>query len=59
MIAALDRAGYEAELSGFEKLFVFKAEDSKIRPELEALGIPGGQKFPYPGTISFTIKARQ
>ncbi len=59
VVAALDRAGYEAELSGFEKLFVFKAEESKIRPELEALGIPGSQKLPYPGTIDVTIKARR
>jgi hypothetical protein len=59
VIAALGRAGYDAELSGFEKLFVFKADESKIRPELEALGIPGSQKLPYPGTIAFTIKARR
>jgi hypothetical protein len=59
VVAALDRAGYDAELSGFEKLFVFKADESKIRPELEALGIPGSQKLPYPGTIAFTIKARR
>jgi hypothetical protein len=59
VVAALGRAGYDAELSGFEKLFVFKADKSKIRPELEALGIPGSQKLPYPGTIAFTIKARR
>jgi hypothetical protein len=59
VVAALDRAGYDAELSGFEKLFVFSADESRIRPELEALGIPGGQQFPYPGTIAFTIKARR
>jgi len=59
VVAALRRAGYDAELSGFEKLFVFKADESKIRPELEALGIPGSQKLPYPGTIAFTIKARR
>jgi hypothetical protein len=59
VIAALARAGYDAELSGFEKLFVFKADESKIRSELEAFGIPGSQKLPYPGTIDFTIKARR
>ncbi len=59
VVAALDRAGYDAELSGFEKLFVFSVDESKIRPELEALGIPGSQKFPYPGTIAFTINARR
>jgi len=59
VIAALTRAGYVAELSGFEKLFVFKASELKTRSELEALGIPGGQKLPHPGTIAFTIKARR
>jgi hypothetical protein len=59
VIAALDRAGYDAELSGFEKLFVFSVDESKIRPELQALGIPGRQKLPYPGTIAFTINARR
>ena len=59
VIAALDRAGYDAELSGFEKLFVFSVDESKIRPELEALGLPGSRKLPYPGTIDFTIKARR
>ena len=58
-VAALGRAGYDAELSGFEKLFVFKADESIIRHELEALGIPGSQKLPYPGTIAFTIKVRR
>jgi hypothetical protein len=56
VVAALDRAGYEAELSGFEKLFIFKAKEFKTYPKLEALGIPGHQKFPYPGTIAFSIK---
>lgn len=59
VVAALAQAGYESELSGFEKLFVFKAKESKIYPELEALGIPESQKFPYPGTIAFTIKVRK
>jgi len=59
VIAALDRAGYDAELSGFEKLFVFSVDESKIRPELEALGLPGSQQFPCPGTIAFTIKANR
>jgi hypothetical protein len=59
VIGALDRAGYDAELSGFEKLFVFSVDESKIRPELEALGLPGSRKLPYPGTIDFTIKARR
>ena len=59
VVAALDRAGYDAELSGFEKLFVFSVDESKIRPELEALGLPGSRKLPYPGTIDFTIKARR
>jgi len=59
VVAALDRAGYDAELSGFEKLFVFSVDESKIRPELEALGLPGSQQFPCPGTIAFSIKANR
>jgi|GEM_PF-5804961 len=59
VVAVLARAGYEAELSGFEKLFVFKAEESKIYPELKARGIPAQQKCPYPGTVAFAIKERQ
>lgn len=58
VITALDRAGYDAELSGFEKLFVYKAEASGLYPELQAWGIPGNARFPHPGTISFHLKKR-
>jgi hypothetical protein len=47
--------GYEATLSGFEKLFVFPAEKCSFYPELEDLGIHRMDRFPYPGTISFTL----
>jgi hypothetical protein len=59
VVAALASAGYEAELSGFEKLFVFEVTKFKTHPELEVLGIPGNKKLPYPGTIAFTLKARR
>ena len=47
--------GYEATFSGFEKLFVFPAEKCSFYPELEDLGIHRVDRFPYPGTISFTL----
>ena len=70
VVAALDRAGYEAELSGFEKLFVFNADESKIRPELEALGIRAAKSFlirepltlpskPVGNAVSFALLSRR
>ena len=47
--------GYDATFSGFEKLFVFPAEKCSFYPELEDLGIRKTDRFPYPGTISFTL----
>ena len=47
--------GVDATFSGFEKLFVFPAEKCFFYPELEDLGIRKTDRFPYPGTISFTL----
>jgi len=47
--------GYDAAFSDFEKLFVFPAEKCSFYPELEDLGIHRRDRFPYPGTISFTL----
>jgi hypothetical protein len=47
--------GFEATFSGFEKLFVFPAEKCSFYPELEDLGVRRMDRFPYPGTISFTL----
>jgi hypothetical protein len=47
--------GYEATFTGFEKLFVFPAEKCSFYPELEDLGILKMDRFPYPGTISFSL----
>jgi len=47
--------GYDATFAGFEKLFVFPAEKCSFYPELEDLGIRRMDRFPYPGTVSFTL----
>ncbi len=47
--------GYDATFTGFEKLFVFPAEKCSFYPELEDLGIRRMDRFPYPGTVSFTL----
>ena len=51
--------GYNATFIGFEKLFVFPAEKCSFYPELEDLGIRKTDRFPYPGTISFTLTPKQ
>lgn len=51
--------GYDATFTGFEKLFVFPAEKCSFYPELEDLGIRKTDRFPYPGTISFTLTPKQ
>jgi len=51
--------GYDATFSGFEKLFVFPAGKCSFYPELEDLGIRRMDRFPYPGTISFTLTPKQ
>ncbi|MBC2711390.1 MAG: hypothetical protein HGJ94_10465 [Desulfosarcina sp.] len=51
--------GYDAAFSGFEKLFVFPVEKCSFYPELEDLGIRKMDRFPYPGTISFTLTPKQ
>lgn len=51
--------GYNAIFSGFEKLFVFPAEKCSFYLELEDLGIRKTDRFPYPGTISFTLTPKQ
>lgn len=47
--------GYDAIFTGFEKLFVFPAGKCSFYPELEDLGIRKTDRFPYPGTISFSL----
>ena len=53
--AAFAPLGYRAVFAGFEKLFVFPAEKCSFYPELEDLGIRKTDRFPYPGTIAFTL----
>ncbi|WP_372678495.1 hypothetical protein [Desulfosarcina sp.] len=52
---AFAQMGYDATFSSFEKLFVFPAERCSFYPELEDLGIHRMDRFPYPGTISFSL----
>lgn len=59
IIDAFSPLGYDATFSGFEKLFVFQAEKCSFYPELEDLGIRRTDRFPYPGTISFTLTPKQ
>jgi len=53
--AVLAPLGYDAIFAGFEKLFVFSAEKCFFYQDLEGLGIRRTDRFPYPGTISFTL----
>lgn len=52
---AFSLLGYDAIFTGFEKLFVFPAGKCSFYPELEALGVRKTDRFPYPGTISFSL----
>ena len=51
--------GYDAVFAGFEKLFVFSAEKCFFYRDLEDLGIRKTDRFPYPGTISFTLTPKR
>ena len=57
--AALAPLGYTATFSGFEKLFVFPAEKCSFYPEMALLGIRASERFPYPGSVSFTLAPLQ
>ena len=48
--------GYTARFSGFEKLFVIPAGTCSFYPELKKLGIRQTDRFPYPGSIAFSLK---
>lgn len=57
--AAFAPLGYTATFSGFEKLFVFPAGKCSIYPELAPSGIRESDRFPHPGSISFTLTTHQ
>jgi len=57
--AVLAPLGYDAAFASFEKLFVFPAEKCFFYPDLEDLGIRRTDRFPYPGTISFTLTPKR
>ena len=55
IMAAFAPLGYRAVFAGFEKLFVFPAEKCSFYPQLEDFGIRKSDRFPYPGTLFFTL----
>ncbi|BBO78086.1 hypothetical protein DSCW_55030 [Desulfosarcina widdelii] len=57
--AVLAPLGYDVVFAGFEKLFVFSAEKCFFYQDLEDLGIRKTDRFPYPGTISFTLTPKR
>ena len=57
--AAFIPLGYAATFSGFEKLFVFPAGKCSFYPELASSGIRDSDRFPHPGSISFTLTPHQ
>jgi hypothetical protein len=57
--AVLAPLGYDAVFADFEKLFVFSAEKCSFYRDMEDLGIRKTDRFPYPGTISFTLTPKR
>ncbi|WP_319523561.1 hypothetical protein [uncultured Desulfosarcina sp.] len=57
--AVLAPLGYDAVFADFEKLFVFSAEKCFFYQDLEDLGLRKTDRFPYPGTISFTLTPKR
>lgn len=55
ILAAFAPLGYRAVFAGFEKLFVFPAEKCSFYRHLEDFGIRKSDRFPYPGTLFFTL----
>lgn len=51
--------GYDAVFDGYEKLFVFSAEKCFFYWDSEDLGIRKTDRFPYPGTLFFTLKPKR
>ena len=59
IITACQHQGYQAQLSGFEKLFINKVADSAAVSSLSQQGIPLASRYPSPGTISFRLTTSQ
>lgn len=56
MIRIFQSAGYTLELSGFEKLFVQRADKFGCYTQIKPTTIKPTDRFPYPGMVHFTIK---
>ena len=55
VIRIFQSAGYTLELSGFEKLFVQRADQFGCYLNLQSSTIKPADRFPYPGIVHFTI----
>lgn len=51
--------GYELKLEGFEKLFVQRADAFAGDAQLRPAGIKPQERFPYPGSIQFSIHEKK
>ena len=56
LIGMFKGLGYACQVTGFEKLFIFKAGERPVYPELKAMGIKRDDRFPYPGVVHFELK---
>jgi len=59
LVDTFKELGYACQVTGFEKLFVSKAGERPIYPDLKALGIKPDERFPYPGVVHFELKRIQ
>ena len=59
VIRIFQSAGYALELSGFEKLFVLRADQFGCYPNVQSSTIKPTDRFPYPGMVYFTINSRR
>jgi hypothetical protein len=59
VIRIFQSAGYILELSGFEKLFVQRADKFGCYLNLQSSTIKPSDRFPYPGIVHFTINSRR
>lgn len=59
VIRIFQSVGYTLELSGFEKLFVQRADQFGCYLNVQSSNIKPTDRFPCPGTVYFTINSRR
>ena len=59
VIRIFQSAGYTVALSGFEKLFVQRADQFGCYLNVQSSAIKPTDRFPYPGIVHFTINSRR